>query len=340
VTEEEARVLFLQIMSGVEYCHSKNVVHRDLKPENLLIDDNCNVQLADFSLANKVEAKNHLLGDSAFLQTSCGSPNYAAPEIVSGVEYDGFQVDIWSLGVILYSLVCGMLPFDDDNPIFLFRQIKSGQYPDPPNSLSEECRLLLKQMLTVDPKLRINIRNIRKHPWCDRARSDMRSGKGILAYGPMERIDEGDQSEDSDEDIAAMLNRDTPKKQQRSNSGTSLGDGPGTIEIFYRPSKTWKKTFLHHTINAGNWMPLPGESMQKSPHKSFPSPPWRYLSVYREKWGVTGISFAFNDGTGGWDNNGSPFKNYHALKPGQYWIDTASGEVVSVEERLPPEDDA
>jgi len=277
--------------------------------------------------------------DNEFLTTSCGSPNYAAPEIVSGVEYDGFQVDIWSLGVILYSLVCGMLPFDDDNPIFLFRQIKSGQYPDPPQNLSEECRMLLKSMLTVDPKQRITINDIRKHPWCEKARGDLLGGKGILAYGPMERVDEGEESEDSDEDIAAMFLKDKKPTalQQRSNSGTSLGEGPGTIEIFYRPSPTWKKTFLHHTIRGSeNWMPLPGESMQKSTHPSFPSPPWRYLAVHREKWGVSGISFAFNDGSGGWDNNGSPFKNYHAQQPGLYWIDQTFGQVVSVEERLPP----
>ena len=343
VTEEEARVLFLQIMSGVEYCHFNNVVHRDLKPENLLIDANCNVQLADFSLANTVNVAVSNEGfDPDKLVTSCGSPNYAAPEIVSGIEYDGFQVDIWSLGVILYSLVCGMLPFDDDNPIFLFRQIKSGQYPDPPKSLSEDCRLLLKQMLTVDPHQRITIRKIRQHPWCVKAKGDLLGGKSILAYGNYLPNEGQLNSDESDEDIAALLTKDEKgskgKRSVRSISGNSLeGEGPGTIEIWYRPAPAWKRTFLHHTIRgAENWMPLPGQPMEKSEHAKFPSPPWRYLSVHREKWGMTGFAFAFNDGSGGWDNNGSPFKNYHAQKPGQYWVDGTTGEVVSLTDRLPP----
>ncbi|EKX49270.1 hypothetical protein GUITHDRAFT_67838 [Guillardia theta CCMP2712] len=159
VTESEARVLFLQILSGVEFCHNhKVVVHRDLKPENILIDAECNIKIADFSLANIVQLIN--TRDDMFfekLKTSCGSPNYAAPEIVSGVEYSGFQVDIWSLGVILYSLVCGMLPFDDDNPVILFKQIKSGNYPPPPSHLSQDLQELLAKMLTVDPKRRATI---------------------------------------------------------------------------------------------------------------------------------------------------------------------------------------
>ena len=117
LTEDKSRRFFQQIMSGVEYCHRHNVVHRDLKPENLLLDQNLNVKIADFGLSN-------MMTDGEFLRTSCGSPNYAAPEVISGKLYAGPEVDIWSCGVILYALLCGTLPFDDEHVPTLFRKIK------------------------------------------------------------------------------------------------------------------------------------------------------------------------------------------------------------------------
>nr|XP_010940255.1 serine/threonine protein kinase OSK1 isoform X2 [Elaeis guineensis] len=115
--EDEARRFFQQIISGVEYCHRNMVVHRDLKPENLLLDSKCNVKIADFGLSN-------VMRDGHFLKTSCGSPNYAAPEVISGKLYAGPEVDVWSCGVILYALLCGTLPFDDENIPNLFKKIK------------------------------------------------------------------------------------------------------------------------------------------------------------------------------------------------------------------------
>ncbi|XP_052179961.1 SNF1-related protein kinase catalytic subunit alpha KIN10-like isoform X2 [Diospyros lotus] len=115
--EDEARKFFQQIISGVEYCHRNMVVHRDLKPENLLVDARGNVKIADFGLSN-------VMRDGHFLKTSCGSPNYAAPEVVSGNLYAGPEVDVWSCGVILYALLCGTLPFDDENIPNLFKKIR------------------------------------------------------------------------------------------------------------------------------------------------------------------------------------------------------------------------
>ncbi|GFZ17594.1 SNF1 kinase homolog 10 [Actinidia rufa] len=115
--EDEARSFFQQIISGVEYCHRNMVVHRDLKPENLLLDSRGNVKIADFGLSN-------VMRDGHFLKTSCGSPNYAAPEVVSGKLYAGPEIDVWSCGVILYALLCGTLPFDDENIPNLFKKIK------------------------------------------------------------------------------------------------------------------------------------------------------------------------------------------------------------------------
>lgn len=111
-------LLFFSSGSGIEYCHKEGIVHRDLKPENILLDENNNIKIADFGLANFLE-------DGNFLDTSCGSPNYAAPEVISGRMYAGPEVDIWSCGVILYALLCGRLPFDDENIPALFRKIKS-----------------------------------------------------------------------------------------------------------------------------------------------------------------------------------------------------------------------
>ncbi|KAM1187568.1 hypothetical protein ACFX2J_023476 [Malus domestica] len=155
--EDEARNFFQQIISGVEYCHRNMVVHRDLKPENLLLDSKCNVKIADFGLSN-------IMRDGHFLKTSCGSPNYAAPEVISGKLYAGPEVDVWSCGVILYALLCGTLPFDDENIPNLFKKIKGGIYTLP-SHLSPGARDLIPRMLVVDPMKRMTIPEIRHHAW-------------------------------------------------------------------------------------------------------------------------------------------------------------------------------
>uniref|UniRef100_A0A1I8F3Q6 Non-specific serine/threonine protein kinase n=1 Tax=Macrostomum lignano TaxID=282301 RepID=A0A1I8F3Q6_9PLAT len=128
LTEKDARRFFQQIISGVDYCHRHMIVHRDLKPENLLLDSERNVKIADFGLSN-------IMADGELLRTSCGSPNYAAPEVISGKLYVGPEVDIWSAGVILYALLCGSLPFDDEHVPTLFSKIRSGQFLVPPMCL-------------------------------------------------------------------------------------------------------------------------------------------------------------------------------------------------------------
>ncbi|VVC25113.1 Protein kinase, ATP binding site,Protein kinase domain,Serine/threonine-protein kinase, active site,AMPK [Cinara cedri] len=155
--EFEARRFFQQIISGVDYCHRHMIVHRDLKPENLLLDHNLHVKIADFGLSN-------MMMDGEFLRTSCGSPNYAAPEVISGKLYAGPEVDIWSCGVILYALLCGSLPFDDEHVPTLFRKIKSGIFPIP-DYLNKSVVSLLCHMLQVDPMKRASIEDIKKHEW-------------------------------------------------------------------------------------------------------------------------------------------------------------------------------
>ncbi|ODQ54903.1 Pkinase-domain-containing protein [Saitoella complicata NRRL Y-17804] len=155
--EDDARRFFQQMISAVDYCHRHKIVHRDLKPENLLLDDDLNVKIADFGLSN-------LMTDGDFLKTSCGSPNYAAPEVISGKLYAGPEVDVWSCGVILYVMLCGRLPFDDEYIPTLFKKISGGIYTLP-SHLSPGAKSLLSKMLVVDPIQRITITEIIENKW-------------------------------------------------------------------------------------------------------------------------------------------------------------------------------
>lgn len=158
--ETQARKFFQQIVCAVEYCHRHKIVHRDLKPENLLLDDHYNVKIADFGLSN-------IMTDGNFLKTSCGSPNYAAPEVISGKLYAGPEVDVWSCGVILYVLLVGRLPFDDEYIPTLFKKIAAGNYSIP-SYLSPGAVHLIKKMLMVNPVHRITVAEIRQDPWFTR----------------------------------------------------------------------------------------------------------------------------------------------------------------------------
>ncbi|KAJ3569779.1 hypothetical protein NPX13_g5966 [Xylaria arbuscula] len=155
--EEKARRFFQQMICAVEYCHRHKVVHRDLKPENLLLDDQLNVKIADFGLSN-------IMTDGNFLRTSCGSPNYAAPEVISGKLYAGPEVDVWSCGVILYVLLVGRLPFDDDHIPSLFAKIQRGVFTVP-QWINSEVADLIRKMLQTNPIQRATIDDIRQDPW-------------------------------------------------------------------------------------------------------------------------------------------------------------------------------
>nr|XP_032811843.1 MAP/microtubule affinity-regulating kinase 3-like isoform X4 [Petromyzon marinus] len=155
--EKEARAKFRQIVSAVQYCHQKNIVHRDLKAENLLLDVDMHIKIADFGFSNEFTLVNKL-------DTFCGSPPYAAPELFQGKKYDGPEVDVWSLGVILYTLVSGSLPFDGQNLKELREKVLRGKYRIP-FYMSTDCENLLKRFLVLNPIKRGSLEQIMRDRW-------------------------------------------------------------------------------------------------------------------------------------------------------------------------------
>uniref|UniRef100_A0A8C2AV59 non-specific serine/threonine protein kinase n=1 Tax=Cyprinus carpio TaxID=7962 RepID=A0A8C2AV59_CYPCA len=162
--EKEARAKFRQIVSAVQYCHQKCIVHRDLKAENLLLDADMNIKIADFGFSNEFTVGNKL-------DTFCGSPPYAAPELFQGKKYDGPEVDVWSLGVILYTLVSGSLPFDGQNLKELRERVLRGKYRIP-FYMSTDCENLLKKFLILNPTKRGSLEQIMKDRWMNVGHED------------------------------------------------------------------------------------------------------------------------------------------------------------------------
>ena len=154
IVEEETAYFFYQLINGIEYIHSKGIVHRDLKPENLLLDENKVLKIIDFGLSN--------FYNGTYLSTPCGSPCYASPEMVSGKSYNGFYIDVWSTGIILFAMMCGYLPFEDPDNDILFKKILAGRLHYP-SHLSPLAKDIMKRILVKDPEKRIKIEEIKEH---------------------------------------------------------------------------------------------------------------------------------------------------------------------------------
>ena len=155
LSNDEAAYYFYQLINGLEYIHHKGIVHRDLKLENLLLSKNNILKIIDFGLSNYYD-KNKLLS------TPCGSPCYASPELLSGEKYDGIMIDIWSTGIILYAMLCGYLPFDEDNIDILYQNILDCEL-EIPDYLEEDSVDLIKKILVINPANRIDIKGIKNH---------------------------------------------------------------------------------------------------------------------------------------------------------------------------------
>jgi len=168
IKEQEACKIFQQVIAGIEYIHKLNVVHRDLKPENLLLDHNHQIKIVDFGLSNTYK-------DKELLKTACGSPCYAAPEMIAGKEYSGLKVDIWSAGVILFAMICGYLPFEDPNTRKLYKKIMKGNYQSP-KYISDSGKDLIQKILKTNPEERYSIEDIRAHEWFNQVSQQISPG--------------------------------------------------------------------------------------------------------------------------------------------------------------------
>ncbi|CAD8138137.1 unnamed protein product [Paramecium octaurelia] len=157
IKDVEAIRFYSQLISGIEYLHKLHVVHRDLKPENLILDGRGKLKIIDFGLSNFYKTDD-------LLKTACGSPCYAAPEMIAGKRYQGLQVDIWSSGIILFAMLAGYLPFEDPNTNQLYKKIIAGDIKFP-KFITNEAKDLVKNILNTDPSKRYTIQEIRKHSW-------------------------------------------------------------------------------------------------------------------------------------------------------------------------------
>jgi 5'-AMP-activated protein kinase catalytic alpha subunit len=172
--ETEACKFYQDIISGIEYLHKQGIVHRDLKPENLLLTNKKEIKIVDFGLSN-IYKKGELL------KTPCGSPCYAAPEMILGNRYNGLFVDIWSSGIILFSMVFGFLPFDEPCQDILYKKITKGNF-NLPKYGSDILKDLLKKILTTDPQKRITLEQIKNHPWFNLIKPKLFQGIYIKKY--------------------------------------------------------------------------------------------------------------------------------------------------------------
>ncbi|PKI38959.1 hypothetical protein CRG98_040667 [Punica granatum] len=160
VREDVARVYFQQLISAIDFCHSRGVYHRDLKLENLLLDDDGNLKVTDFGLSTFSEC----LKEDGLLHTTCGTPAYVAPEVIGSKGYDGAKADLWSCGVILYVLLAGYLPFQDDNVMSMYRKIHRGDFKCSP-WFSSDARRLVTKLLDPNPATRVTISKVMDSPW-------------------------------------------------------------------------------------------------------------------------------------------------------------------------------
>jgi len=177
--EAKARFYFRQLVEGVQYCHSLGICHRDLKPENLLLDENGNLKISDFGLSALYVGDPDADGASRteLLHTTCGTPNYVAPEVLADQGYDGKKADVWSCGVILYVLLAGFLPFDESTIVALFAKIQNADFSYP-SWFSSEVRSLLDTILVADPKTRAALADVRAHSWMGTGSDGEAKGEG------------------------------------------------------------------------------------------------------------------------------------------------------------------
>ncbi|XP_076956557.1 CBL-interacting protein kinase 18-like [Bidens hawaiensis] len=172
--EETARRYFYQLISAVDFCHSRGVYHRDLKPENLLLDENENLKVSDFGLSALAESRR----DDGLLHTTCGTPAYVAPEVITRRGYDGDKADVWSCGVILFVLLAGYLPFNDSNVVEMYRKIGKSEFRFP-YWVQVEVRKLILRILDPNPVSRVTISIIKENVWFQKGKCSKEPSKNV-----------------------------------------------------------------------------------------------------------------------------------------------------------------
>lgn len=228
--EDAARMYFQQLISAIDFCHSRGVYHRDLKPENLLLDEDGNLKVTDFGLSAFSE---HLRHDG-LLHTTCGTPAYVAPEVIGKKGYDGAKADLWSCGVILFVLLAGYLPFQDDNLMAMYRKIYRGDFKCPP-WFSSDARRLVTKLLDPNPSNRITIAKVMESSWFKKSVPKTVRTKQELEF---EAFDKEDAAE------GGGANGEKPKKQSETLNAfhiISLSEGFDLSPLFEEKKREEKE---------------------------------------------------------------------------------------------------
>lgn len=240
--EVTARKYFQQLVAGTAYCHKQGVCHRDLKPENLLLDGEENLKISDFGLSSLYEQAAGETDRRTLLHTTCGTPNYVAPEVLADRGYDGAMADTWSIGVILFVFLAGFLPFDEATMSALFRKIQRAEFTYP-GWFAEDVKDLIGKILVVDPHKRYTIDQIRQHPWWKKdgpyATTDPTQDGVLQDDGSsgevLDDVDEDDNAKSSDKAAADSGTGKTgaaDTKKMNAFELISLLSGPTVAESF------------------------------------------------------------------------------------------------------------
>ena len=158
LNENDAKFIFIQICSGLKSIHKKNIIHRDIKLDNILLDNNYKCKICDFGVSRVMKKEE-------YITEQCGTPAYLAPEIIRDLGYKNLKADIWSLGILLYSIVTGNMPFKANSIDSLQKKILKGNFDFGDSQISNDCQDLVKKMLVVDPFKRIDIEGVIDHKW-------------------------------------------------------------------------------------------------------------------------------------------------------------------------------
>lgn len=246
-SEEMARFYFKQLVEGVAYCHSLGVCHRDLKPENLLLDEQGNLKISDFGLSALYvgDADGDGASRTELLHTTCGTPNYVAPEVLADRGYEGKKADVWSIGVILYVLLAGFLPFDESTIVALFAKIQAADFTYP-SWFSAEVRSLLDSILVADPKQRVTLADVSAHSWVihDDGPKAFRPTPSLNSTIAAARSSAGTGKEDDDDD-------DKHESEDKPQSSRAKKRLPAATETPADSKKPLNKVPTEKEIEAG-----------------------------------------------------------------------------------------